>query len=80
MYEGEEYVEVGSWTHTYALLNCNPGKGAAPPVVPIPLPIELPHTGPTESVSAKSLLLALVATVATYGAVVYFTQPREQLD
>lgn len=79
MYEGEEYVEVGSWTHTYALLNCNPGKGAVPPVVPIPLPIELPHTGPTEAVSAKSLLLVLVATIATYGAV-YFTQPRKQLD
>lgn len=74
MTDGEEEVLVQSWDYTYASLNCTPGKGEVPVT---PLPIELPHTGPTEAGSTKGLLLALIAAVATYGAV-YFAQGKRR--
>ncbi len=69
---------LDSWTHTYPALNCEPGRGnvTPPPATPVtPLPVELPHTGPTDAGSAKSLFLALIAALVTYGGV-YFAQPR----
>lgn len=49
------------------------------PAVPGILPIELPRTGPTEAGSTKGLFLALIAAIATYGAV-YFAQGKRRYD
>ena len=69
------------------------GRGTNPPVIPdtpvtpvvpvVPatpvLPAELPHTGPAQDGSAKGLLLAIGAAIATYGAV-YFAQPKRRYE
>lgn len=56
----------------------------APPVVtPVTpgqaLPQLLPHTGPTDTTTPKGLFLALIAAVATYGAV-YFAQGKRRFE
>ena len=76
LYEDDEAVLVQSWSHTYPALVCTPGKGEVPPVT---LPLELPHTGPTDTSTPKGLFLALIAAVATYGAV-YFAQGKRHYD
>lgn len=77
LYDGEDMVATETWTHTYPVLNCTPGKGEVPPA-PV-LPAELPHTGPSDASSPQGLFLALIAAVATYGAV-YFAQGRQRFE
>lgn len=54
-----------------------PGKGEVLP--PAKLPQLLPHTGPSDTTSARGLLLALIAAIATYGAV-YFAQGKRRFE
>lgn len=75
-YSDESFIERGSWDHTYrALADCTPGRGAVEPTPPrpTPLPIELPHTGPSDTIEPHGIYLSLLAALATYGAV-YFSQ------
>ena len=65
------------------------GKGGVDPtpVIPTPVsptthgivPMELPHTGPADAGSPKGLFLALIAAIATYGAV-YFAQGKRRYN
>lgn len=83
-------VYTSTYTYP-VLANCNPGQGntggetpvtpitsstpvdngVLPVVTPLPSPIELPRTGS----STNGFVIALIAALATYGAV-YFAQPK----
>lgn len=86
-----EQLVYTSDSFTYpTLTNCTPGQGGGgstpvtpvtpttpvnngvlPATTPLPSPIELPHTGASDN----GIVIALVAALATYGAV-YFAQPK----
>ncbi|QQS22055.1 hypothetical protein IPM09_00695 [Candidatus Saccharibacteria bacterium] len=72
---GSLYWSVPSFEESKTISAANGCGGYVPPVTILPTPVELPHTGSTGS----GLLVALIAAIATYGAV-YFAQPRKQGD
>ncbi len=43
------------------------------------LPALLPHAGPTDTSTPKGLFLAIIAAIATYGAV-YFAQGKRRFE
>lgn len=52
---------------------------ASTPATPETLPQLLPHTGPSDTSTPQGLLLALIAAIATYGAV-YFAQGKRRYE
>ncbi|HSW92602.1 MAG TPA: hypothetical protein VLH14_01825 [Patescibacteria group bacterium] len=86
--DGGKWLDNGSYLYTLDLtgLNCGGGSITPPVVTPpavtppaqtvsaaLPMPAELPHTGS----SLSGLLVTLLATLSTYGAV-YFLQPKRR--
>lgn len=81
--DGGKYLDNGSYLYIldFTGLNCGKGDVTPPTVTPpatttsaaLPTPAELPHTGS----SLNGLLVTLLATLTTYGAV-YFLQPKRR--
>ena len=83
---------VAQTAHNLKALSCTPGKGGIDPAAPtapavnaasastiLPAPSQLPQAGPSDSTGWSGLLIAVVAAIATYGAV-YFAQPKRQYE